>query len=605
MSMEKRNEDARVAALEALTRAGAPDAIVDALADSAFVCDRDGHIVRMNAAYRALLGLADDDEGLYQTYSLAQRAERQHMRDADGNVLPYDDLPVLHLLRGEVIPGAKPVEVYVRARSGNDLLLSFSGAPLHDGDGAIIGCVCICRDITESRKLEYRTQDALDALLAMASILVEDDMLDDGPRERRQAAAAQQLVALTQRVLDCQGVAVTAFNAQSGSVAPVAAVGLTPDEEEAWREGRPGMTLRTFLSPRQAERLDRDNVLVVESEDGRVLPYGASALLLVMMRAGGQVAGVLSLDYGTMAHEYTPAEIALAQGVGRLTGFVLERERLMRERSEARASALALSEANRRMDLFLGMASHELKTPMTTIIGNIQLAERRLSRLTANGDAVAGTILGPLLERMRHSTLRINQLVDDLLDTTLIQADRLRLHREPHDLVQLAATVVDDQRNAEPGRTITFIHPGSDAIPVVLDEARIEEVVLNYLINALKYAPAEKPIVVGVTVHAETARLWVRDEGPGLSPDAAVHVWDRFYQVDGVERLQGSRVGLGLGLYISKTIVEAHGGAVGVEEAPGGGALFWFTLPLKPPDDGDGAPSLLIAEGDDRDAVPR
>ncbi len=595
MSMEERTEDARAAAMGALARAGAQDALVDALADSAFICDQDGRIVRMNAAYRILLGLSEEDERLYGAYSLAQRTERQYMRDADGNALPYDDIPVMRLLRGEVIPGAEPVEVYLRTWDGSDLLLSFSGAPLYDGDGALIGCVCICRDVTESRKLERRTQDALDALLAMASILVESDALDEGRGEPRQAAATQQLVALTQRVLGCQRVAVTAHNAQSGVATPIAAVGLTPDEEDAWRGGRPGMTLREFLSPQQAERLDRDDVLVVESEDRRALPYGASTLLLTLMRVGGTIVGVVSLDYGPAAHEYTREEIALAQGVGRLTGFVLERERLMRERAEARASALALSEANRRMDLFLGMASHELKTPITTIVGNIQLAQRRLDRLAANGDATAETMLGPLLERTRHSTLRINQLVDDLLDTTVIQEDRLRLHRAPHDLALLVATVVDEQRNTEHGRAIEYKHPTGDPVPVVLDEARVEQVVLNYLTNALKYAPAEKPIVVGVAVNAGVARFWVQDEGPGLSPDAAAHVWDRFYQVDGVERLQGSRVGLGLGLYISKTIVEAHGGAVGVEEAPGGGALFWFTLPLTSPNGKDGPSSTTAA----------
>jgi len=579
--MEERKEDARAETARALVRAGAQDAIVDALADSAFICDQDGYIVRMNAAYRTLLGIAHEDERFYRAHSLAQRAARQYMRDLSGDILSYADLPVVRLLRGETISGTRPMEVYVRAWDGRDLLLSFSGAPLRDDEGALIGCVCICRDVTESRKLERRTQDALDALLAMASLLVGEDMLDEGS-ERPQATSAQQLVVLAQRVLGCQRVAVTTYNAQSGAVTPVAAVGLAADEEDAWREGRPGMTLREFLSPRQAESLERDGMLVVESEAQRVLPHGASTLLLVLMRVDGQAVGVVSLDYGTAAHTYTYEEIALAQGVGRLSGFVLERERLMREHSEARASALALSEANRRMDLFLGMASHELKTPMTTIVGTIQLAQRRLDRLTANGDAIAGTVLGPLLERTRHSTLRINQLVDDLLDTALIQEERLRLRRAPRDLVLLVAAAVDEQREVEQGRAIAYTHPTGGPVFVLLDEARIEQVVLNYLTNALKYAPAEKPIVVGVTVEKEVARVWVQDEGPGLSTADAVRVWDRFYQVDGVDPLQGSRVGLGLGLYISKTIVEAHGGAVGVEGAPGGGALFWFTLPLTP-----------------------
>jgi signal transduction histidine kinase len=105
-------------------------------------------------------------------------------------------------------------------------------------------------------------------------------------------------------------------------------------------------------------------------------------------------------------------------------------------------------------------------------------------------------------------------------------------------------------------------------------------VVDHYLDNALKYSAEDRPVVAGVEVVGAAARVWVRDMGPGVPPAEQERIWDRFYRPEGVEHRSGSSVGLGLGLYISRTIVERHGGRVGVEDAPGGGAIFWFSLPL-------------------------
>src|SRR5207237_10526669 len=109
-------------------------------------------------------------------------------------------------------------------------------------------------------------------------------------------------------------------------------------------------------------------------------PYNISVMLIAPMSVGEQLVGILSLDHNGREHEYTTEEIALAKAVAKLAALVIERERLLRERAEARANELALREANRRMDEFLGMTSHELKTPLTSIKGNTQLAVRQLRK---------------------------------------------------------------------------------------------------------------------------------------------------------------------------------------------------------------------------------
>jgi signal transduction histidine kinase len=108
-------------------------------------------------------------------------------------------------------------------------------------------------------------------------------------------------------------------------------------------------------------------------------------------------------------------------------------------------------------------------------------------------------------------------------------------------------------------------------------------VLTNYLTNALKYSLEECPVDVMLeVVGSSIARVSVRDQGPGIPAEEQAHIWEIFHRVPGVEVLTGSGVGLGLGLYISRTIIERHGGQVGVESTVGLGSTFWFTLPLAP-----------------------
>jgi signal transduction histidine kinase len=117
-------------------------------------------------------------------------------------------------------------------------------------------------------------------------------------------------------------------------------------------------------------------------------------------------------------------------------------------------------------------------------------------------------------------------------------------------------------------------------IVVQADADRVGQVVAQYVSNALKYSPDDRPVTVRLTVTGDEARVSVHDEGPGLPPDEQERVWEAFYRAPSVAILDGSAIGLGLGLYICRTIIERHGGRTGVDSAIGEGATFWFTLPL-------------------------
>jgi signal transduction histidine kinase len=288
---------------------------------------------------------------------------------------------------------------------------------------------------------------------------------------------------------------------------------------------------------------------------------------------------------------FAPWDEELLSGTARLIGQALTRGRLAVELSAAETARLAAEEAARQRDVFLSIASHELRTPLTSMKALLQLARRRLAESPA-GERTAedlergtsqrrgtGSSIADLLARMDRQEERLIRLVDDLLETSRIDTGHLELHLEYCDLATLVRQVVDEQRQIAPQRHIALLTP-STILRVHADVDRIQQVIANFLTNALKYSPADQPIEVTLRTQDRQACLSVRDHGPGVPESERELIWQRFHRVPGVEVLSGSGIGLGIGLYISKTFVERHSGTVDVISAPGGGAIFSFCLPL-------------------------
>jgi signal transduction histidine kinase len=169
-------------------------------------------------------------------------------------------------------------------------------------------------------------------------------------------------------------------------------------------------------------------------------------------------------------------------------------------------------------------------------------------------------------------------LVSDLQDSTQIHTGKLQICLEPADLVALVASVVAEQRLVHPCRVFQVALPQRDAVIALVDAGRIRQVLTNYLSNAVKYTPAVQPIAIHLSVADTMIRVDVRDHGPGLGPAQQARIWERFQQGDAHEG-GAAATGLGLGLHISRVIVEQHAGCVGVASVPGQGATFWFEIP--------------------------
>jgi signal transduction histidine kinase len=278
----------------------------------------------------------------------------------------------------------------------------------------------------------------------------------------------------------------------------------------------------------------------------------------------------------------------MASAVSKLAALVIERDRMLREQAAAEAAVMALAQANHRMDEFLGIAAHELRTPITVIKANLQMLLRRAFQVAERASTGKRVIIEPqritrdaeLLGRTERSLTRLTRLVDDLLDVSRVRAGKLEMRIEPVELADVVRDAVEEQRLATPDRQIALDLPQGQPAPVRADPARVGQVVTNYLTNALKYSGETTPVRVQLRRDGALARVSVSDEGPGIPPDERDQVWELFHRLPGVEVVSGSGVGLGLGLHLCKTIIERQGGQVGVTSQLGVGSTFWFSLPL-------------------------
>jgi signal transduction histidine kinase len=340
---------------------------------------------------------------------------------------------------------------------------------------------------------------------------------------------------------------------------------------------RPGMVERR-RTPRERSLKQQDLRACIRL----LLPF------VVALLAGVALEAHMMLAPNSAAGELVPHLVILLLvllALARQTVGFLDYVHVQREREVERANVQVCRDTTRQMETFLGIASHELKTPLTSLQGNIELMARRLDR--AQLDQAQAEELIPLVtmtrtlvRRSEHSLRRLGRLINDLLDYSRIRQGRLEYRLEPCDLAMVVTQVVEDQRHLAPERTILNARPGEASVPVLGDAERLGQVVTNLLTNALKYSPEDRPVEVGIQGEGQQGRVWVRDQGPGIPECEQTHLWESFYRVPGVHIQYGSGVGLGLGLHISKTIVEQHGGQVGVQSAPGAGSTFWFTLPL-------------------------
>jgi len=220
-------------------------------------------------------------------------------------------------------------------------------------------------------------------------------------------------------------------------------------------------------------------------------------------------------------------------------------------------------------DQYVGLISHDLRTPLLTI--NLSAATLKMQLQRAGADAAAAQPL----EAIRHSTRRMSEMIDDMLETTRLESGQLQLHLAPVDLAELARVVARELG----GRACPVRCEAAGPVAMRGDVGRIERVLENLVGNAIRHSPPGGEVVVAVQLAGPQAVVTVRDQGPGIAADIVPRLFQRFYRAGSGDTSSG----LGLGLYNSRLIVEHHGGRIWVDSRPGAGSTFGFSLPLEPP----------------------
>ncbi len=217
------------------------------------------------------------------------------------------------------------------------------------------------------------------------------------------------------------------------------------------------------------------------------------------------------------------------------------------------------------LDEFVSVASHELKTPITTLKASLQL----ISRLVPEDSPLA-----KLVGQSKRSAEKVSGMVNDLLNARSIREGQVNLNYSEFNICDLLSNAYSQVSAAADYR---FVVDCPEGLTVRADEHRIEQVLVNFINNALKYAPESKDIYLSAEDKGEQLKISVRDTGPGIPADNVPFLFDRFYRAS---HYGSTYSGLGLGLYICAEIVERHNGQIGVDSLPGSGTTFWFTLPV-------------------------
>lgn len=309
--------------------------------------------------------------------------------------------------------------------------------------------------------------------------------------------------------------------------------------------------------------------------------YATASLPIVV---DGRCIGALAFTFDTV-HAFYADERAYLLVLARHSAQALERAQLFDSERAARHNAELATQAREDM---LAIVSHDLRNPLGVVSMKASLL---LSKLASNApyDQVRHDvrIIIRNAERMEH-------LIGDLLDYSAIDAGRLKLKSEPHAISTLVARAAEAFGALPGSRRLRFEINGCGDVEVVCDRERTLRVFANLIGNAIKFTKDEGEIVVSARRRGDEVCFEVKDDGIGLSPEQAAHVFERHWQAR-----RGTKPGLGLGLFIARAFVEAQGGTIWAESGAGGGSIFGFTLPVQVSKHQSKSARILVVEDDE------
>jgi signal transduction histidine kinase len=297
-----------------------------------------------------------------------------------------------------------------------------------------------------------------------------------------------------------------------------------------------------------------------------VRQFAPRAYICAPLTAHGRALGAVAFILTAPQRQFTASDVALAEEVAQRAAVALDNAHLYQQAQDAIVIR----------DQFLSMAAHELKTPLTALLGNVQVMERRAQRDGSLPDSERRTV-----QVIHAQTKRLSKMLTTLLDISRFEQGKLTIERAPIDLCGMVRRIVEEVLLGLTTHTVEC-HLPETAIVIDGDELRLEQVVQNLISNAVKYSPDGGTIHVRITQRGSLACIEVTDLGIGIPAEDIPHLFERFYRASNTDDRHIS--GMGIGLYIVHELVNLHGGSVAVESTQRQGSTFTVSLPIK--DDG-------------------
>ncbi|MCB7481417.1 PAS domain S-box protein [Christiangramia sediminis] len=443
------------------------------------------------------------------------------------------------------------------SKNGKEVPVSVSVSPLKDSHGKIIGASKIVRNIEEQIKSKQKIESYVEKLRILNSV-------------GKDISSKLDLETVLQKVTDAttklSGAKFGAFfyNTQIESGESMMLYTLSGAPKQAFEKlGMPRHTA-VFQPTFSGQGIVRVDDITQDTRYGRNAPYNGmptghlqvtSYMAIPVISTSGNVIGGLIFGHPEKGVFKKEHEI-MVRNIAAQAAITLDNSQLFEK-------VKSLSE---KKDEFIALASHELKTPLTTIKGYLQILEKKIE------EPKSKLFLSKTLDQAN----RLNILIDDLLNMSRIEAGKLEFNYEEFDFREMLFELSETYNYSEISHRI-LPDIGDKALFIKADKQRIEQVLNNLLNNAIKYSPNADKVYLKLQENHNKVTVIVKDEGLGLTPEQQKNVFNRFYRAESTKGING----LGLGLYLTKQIIDAHNGKLGVKSEEGKGSEFFFSLPLK------------------------
>lgn len=518
-------------------------AIIESSDDAIISKTLDGIITSWNRAAEKMFGYTPD-EAIGRHITLIIPPER----------LNEESLIIEKIRNGEKIDHFETMRLTKR---GEQIPISLTVSPVKGYDGRVVGASKIARNIWAQKIAEeglQRYTENLEALYSIGRIISEDLDIE------------RILQKVTDETTRLAGAAFGAFfyNTIDAGGESYMLYTLSGAPKEAFEKfGMPRNTA-VFNTTFSGEGVLRVDDITKDPRYGKNTPHHGmpkghlpvvSYLAVPVISKSGKVIGGLFFGHpepGIFKKEHE----AIVVNIASQAAVALDNAKLYEE----------IKVLNARKDEFIGIASHELKTPLTSISGYLQILERNLT-----SDINLGFV-----KKTKTQLDKLLNLVTDLLDVSKIHAGMLELKMETFNLRALIIEAIEIVQPLSESHKI-ILNNDIEQLPILGDKHRIEQVIVNLLTNAIKYSPKASQVNIDVIKTDKYLTVTVKDFGIGISKEQQEQIFSRFFRADG---LASHMSGLGLGLYISKEIIDRHKGKIGVTSEPGKGSEFFFSIPF-------------------------